>query len=105
VSAAGGYDVAAGGPHVNPSSVGVRRGLQPARLKVDLDTDTGGDPDGVRRRDSKPEVSLRSGELANLHGAKLLAKNPNRSGCRPMMIAANTLGTYSRVSGGSARAR
>src|ERR1017187_1759024 len=47
----------------------------------------------------------RSGELANLHGANLLTKNPNRSGLRPMMIAANTLGTYSRVSGGSARAR
>jgi len=47
----------------------------------------------------------RSEELANLHGANLLTKNPNRSGLRPMMIAANTLGTYSRVSAGSARAR
>src|ERR1035437_9502037 len=53
VSAAGGQDVAAGGAHVNPSSVGVRRGLQPARLKVNLDAGAGGDSDGVRRGDSQ----------------------------------------------------
>src|ERR1019366_5534567 len=53
VSATGVQDVAAGGDHVNSSSVGVRRGLQPARLKVNLHAGAGGDTDGVRRRDSQ----------------------------------------------------
>src|ERR1019366_2611742 len=52
VAAARGQDVAAGGAHVNPSSVGIRRGLQPARPKLNLDAGAGGDADGVRRGDS-----------------------------------------------------
>jgi len=72
-------------------------------------------------RDRQPKGSSRIGEVSvATHVAAVTAlrrwrrdrssdmafrQNPNRSGFRPMIIAAKTLGTYSRVSAGSARAR
>src|ERR1035441_9816398 len=52
VAAARSNAIAALSTHVDSGAVGVGGGIQPARLKVNLDAGTSGDANGVRRGDS-----------------------------------------------------